>query len=122
MRCRYPVTKPGKQIMATLDEITNLHQQIKKIQPAASQEIPASLNELDKQAALIEHRPSQDTTTNLSRLYNAFTNAFIILEETDMRPTVAVMNAVTRSNAELKQLLATWANIKTNELSNKTMR
>ncbi|HYK43670.1 MAG TPA: hypothetical protein VEV83_00780, partial [Parafilimonas sp.] len=61
-------------------------------------------------------RPVGDTAQSLTRLNSAFANAFNILEETDMPPTVAVREAVTSSNMTLKKLLSTWNEIKANQL------
>jgi hypothetical protein len=103
--------------MTALNEIENFHQQIKALQPKANQALAASLNDLDKQIALIENRPPQDTVQSFTRLYNAFASEFNILEDTDMPPTLAVADGVAASNAALKQLLNKWAGVKTNELA-----
>ncbi len=105
-----------KQIMKVLKETENIHKQIKVLSEKASEELKIHLNDLDQKINNIENSNPKDKNTGLTQLNNPFASLFNILDETDMPPTIQVIDGVKTSQIALNRLIALWSSIISTDL------
>ncbi len=106
-----------KKIMDALNEIKNMHVQIKMLLPNVNAQIVTMLNEFDQQLNSVENTPRTSNGKGFANLYDAFTSIFGTLQETDMPLTTQAMQAFHSAQADYKKLLAKWNGILRNEFS-----
>lgn len=105
-----------KKISRITNEIVNLHNQLTKLSKGAGDEMVTSLDNLDKKISNIKEAAPGSKSESFSRLYNSFATLFNALEESDMRVTSHVAEAVKESEIRLRQLEKNWSQIKSIEL------
>ena len=106
-----------KEILDALNEIKNMHAQIKTLLPNANVQIVTVLNEFDQHLSSVETTSGISNEKGFENMNNAFTSIYGTFQETDMPPTTQAVQAFQQAQVAYKKLNTKWQDIKKNGLT-----
>jgi hypothetical protein len=105
-----------KEIMSILNEITNLHSQLRPLLSKAPGELVSSLNQAEELLGKMETTARGSQDPSFTGFENAFSVLLETLQETDMPPTSQAIKTVAETNTNYTKLRSTWNTFKTKQL------
>jgi hypothetical protein len=96
-----------KECMKILEDIRSYRSNLKTQFSNADQ-----LNKKDKAARELEASPQGSTEPSFGRLNSGFASVFNVLQDSDMPPTIQMINAVKELNQQMIVLKKKWAELK----------
>ncbi len=94
--------------MGMLNQLGNLHQQIKNNLPKTNSSTSKQLNNLDSLITLLERNTSG---SDFNKLNGDAARLFGVINDNDMPPTLQAKEAVVKTQADFAVLLAKWENL-----------
>ncbi len=94
--------------MGMLNQLGNLHLQIKNNLPKTNSSIAKQLNNLDSLITLLERNTSG---SDLNKLNGDAARLFGVINDNDMPPTLQAKEAVVKTQADFAVLVAKWENL-----------
>jgi len=101
-----------KEISKLLNEVENIHKQVKELSANSKDELISDLNELDEKVESFEHSKIRSNKADLHQLYSSFESLFHSLQESDMPPKMQIINAVNENETKMKKTKKDWNYIK----------
>ncbi|MEO6870196.1 MAG: hypothetical protein ABI168_11160, partial [Ginsengibacter sp.] len=105
------VSYEGRKTTANIsNETESMHQQIKELLAKDAGKLADILTRLDKK--LIDLEGAKTKSKSLNDLSGSFTSSFNELQESDMPPTIKMINEVNEVGTNMKTLIQSWEKIK----------
>jgi hypothetical protein len=101
-----------KECMKLLDEIRLYRSQLKSELTNAAASVVDVLNKKDKLARELETTPQGSTDWSFARLTSSFASVFNALQDSDMPPTMQMINAAKELNQQMIILKKRWEALK----------
>ena len=105
-----------RRCMQLLNQVNNLHQQIKELLPKANPVLTKQLNEFEIKLSVLEKSEPGSPNRGINKMNSDFAGLFNIINDSDMPPTTQTTEAALKTKSDMELLLIKWMGIKQNEI------
>ncbi len=105
-----------RRCMQLLNQVNNLHQQIKDLLPKANPVLVKQLNEFENKLSALEKNEPGNPNRGINKMNNDFAGLFNIINDSDMLPTTQTTEAALKTKSDMELLLIKWMGLKQNEI------
>ena len=105
-----------RRCMQLLNQVNNLHQQIKDLLPKANPVLTKQLNEFEIKLSVLEKSEPGSPNRGINKMNSDFAGLFNIINDSDMPPTTQTTEAALKTKSDMELLLIKWMGIKQNEI------
>ena len=105
-----------RRCMQLLNQVNNLHQQIKDLLPKANPVLTKQLNEFEIKLSALEKSEPGSPNRGINKMNSDFAGLFNIINDSDMPPTTQTTEAALKTKSDMELLLIKWMGIKQNEI------